>query len=233
MSKTFYGSTLAAAQTLLVAGAKCGGNATVYAQNANPSIGGVPNAIAATAVEPPYCQIFTSSTQNTQQYFLDNGNAGSATGFPFNLSILLYSVFRNQLVLPFTGRIWIGFSDAAGNAGTMFSGNPAQNYCAFRFSPLNGDTTWKIVCAFNAANQTVVDTGIVPDALGHVFKIVPGPNGTNIAFYYDGNLVGIINSTLPLNITNMRNFISIDNFAGVATGVVTTNVAYSFWVTTV
>ena len=236
MNKQFNGGTSVFTQSLLVHGWTCRGSSSfANACNTNPQANGTQVVVNATGSEPAYLNIATTTNQNTQAALVDNGADGNVNpqGFPFTIATLSFSFFTIKMT-GVTGRLWIGFSDAAGQAGTMFADNPAQNYCAFRFSQQAGDLTIKAICATGAANQTIADTGIVPDTNRHIYKIVPtGNNGQLVQFFIDGNLVATVGTNVPAVTVEMRNCISIDTFSGVALAISSVSVANSFWVTNI
>lgn len=94
-------------------------------------------------------------------------------------------------------RVWIGFNAAPGSLPA--SGAPSQNYAAFRFSSIDGDTD--IQCATcDGTTQTIVNSLVAADLNHHDYAIEFDDSTPAVKFYIDKNLVATITTHLPTGV---------------------------------
>jgi hypothetical protein len=100
-------------------------------------------------------------------------------------------------------RIWVGLTDQS--AGTQgISGNPAGKYAAFRWSTIDGDTSWQCITK-DGSTQTVVSSGVAPVAnASQTFAMIFADSVPNITFYINGAVVATISTHLPPSATILR-----------------------------
>jgi len=128
---------------------------------------------------------YQSSTNNTfLPWWFDGAN--------LSLFVDLYLV---QLV---TERVWVGMFDSTLSTTTIFGSDTlhANQYAAFRFSTVAGDTAWQCVTS-DGTTQTVVSSGVTADTKSHRFVIICNDSVPNVQFYIDGVLVATITTHTP------------------------------------
>lgn len=108
-------------------------------------------------------------------------------------------------------RVWIVVADAyISNIGNLVGDVPVLHLIGFRYSTAAGDTHWQAVCDNNGI-QTVVDTGISPDTLGHLFGIAISP--TSVTFQIDNVTVATITTNIMSNTVLFADVFSVDNIS--------------------
>lgn len=106
-------------------------------------------------------------------------------------------------------RVWMAVGDFyITNIPNLVSDAPVLHLIGFRYSTAAGDTHWQAVCD-NNGTQTVVDTGIAIDTLGHLFGIAVSP--TSITFQIDNATVATITTNIMANTVMFADIISVDN----------------------
>jgi len=97
-----------------------------------------------------------------------------------------------------TQRVWIGMFDTALSTATLFASDTlhANQYVAFRYSTVAGDTQYQCVSC-DGTTQKVVSSGVNADTKSHRFVIICNDSTPNVQYYIDGVLVATITTNTP------------------------------------
>jgi hypothetical protein len=97
-----------------------------------------------------------------------------------------------------TERVWIGMFDNTLSTATIFGSDTfhANQYVAFRYSTVAGDTAWQCVSC-DGTTQNVVSSGVSVNTQSHRFVIVCNDSVPNVQYYIDGVLVATITTNTP------------------------------------
>jgi hypothetical protein len=156
--------------------------------------------------------------------FATGAGAGSSAGWQgsgvFRLKQLLSLKSRFRINSGAQIRLWFGITSGNANAANFRSDDPGNanlsNGVAVRYSTAAGDSTFQL-CGF-AHNSVIVpiDSHVIPDTTNlALFEL--DYNGVNVVFKYNGSLVAVLNSLLPVGTPpagsnySLAPFLCIDN----------------------
>lgn len=165
-------------------------------------------AISATATEPLYVQI-TTSTLATVAADISQNDA-----LKFSLGTFRRYRFRVQLPATSGIQVWVGLTNIASASvnGTFKSSTPVANFIGFRYDTGASDTKWQGIAQQDATHQTVQSLAPAIDTNGHDMDIVW--DGTNVVLWIDGANIATISTNVPATSTGLGFMFFINNLSG-------------------